>query len=366
MSKSIEQRREGNGPSGVADGAASVASTADGDGPVEHAATSPSTAMATSRRHRSRFARHTRPAAGGRPSRPASVSTVRCALPWSDSRRCPPLPRERPRRPTHLRGSPPPMDTGSPLDPRDAQEQGGTSGSPRGIVPGVVYEQASTNVQVDAKTFETLYRAAGPDLSRGSVFRISSSTSRFIKARPAPSPRGQPSMSTTSSSTSTSRWRSTSPDRPTGEAPAVEETGGTPLKPVGERPGEGAADRHPARDRRRRQRPTAPRRRSSRDLNLNHDLVGHLPLCDSCPGRRCASSRVLYDEELEAAAEAARGRGGRRRRRWRGTGEEAEAQSNRGASARGPSRRGALPTTHSPTDRDHRLPLRIASLRDQA
>jgi len=77
------------------------------------------------------------------------------------------------------------MDLELTLDARGAQGKANKRLRRIGIVPGVVYGkgEASTNVQVDAKTFETLYRAAG----RTSVvnFRLpgsSRSTSGFIKS----------------------------------------------------------------------------------------------------------------------------------------------------------------------------------------
>lgn len=77
------------------------------------------------------------------------------------------------------------MDLELTLDPREAQGKANKRLRRAGIVPGVVYGKGedSTNVQVDAKTFETLYRAAG----RTSVvkFRLpgsNRSTSGFIKS----------------------------------------------------------------------------------------------------------------------------------------------------------------------------------------
>ena len=77
------------------------------------------------------------------------------------------------------------MDLELTLDAREAQGKANKRLRREGIVPGVVYGkgEGSTNVQVDAKTFETLYRAAG----RTSVvkFRLpgaSRATSGFIKS----------------------------------------------------------------------------------------------------------------------------------------------------------------------------------------
>lgn len=77
------------------------------------------------------------------------------------------------------------MDLELTLDAREAQGKANKRLRREGMVPGVVYGkgEGSTNVQVDAKTFETLYRAAG----RTSVvkFRLpgaSRATSGFIKS----------------------------------------------------------------------------------------------------------------------------------------------------------------------------------------
>ena len=77
------------------------------------------------------------------------------------------------------------MDLELTLDAREAQGKANKRLRSEGLVPGVVYGKGedSTNVQVEAKTFETLYRAAG----RTSVvkFRLpggSRATSGFIKS----------------------------------------------------------------------------------------------------------------------------------------------------------------------------------------
>ena len=77
------------------------------------------------------------------------------------------------------------MDLELNLDAREAQGKANKRLGREGIVPGVVYGkgEGSTNVQVDAKTFETLYRAAG----KTSVvkFRLPGAgraTSGFIKS----------------------------------------------------------------------------------------------------------------------------------------------------------------------------------------
>ena len=77
------------------------------------------------------------------------------------------------------------MDLELTLDAREAHGKANTRLRRQGIVPGVVFGrgQQSTPVQVDAKTFETLYRAAG----RTSVVRLrlpgqSRPTSGIIKS----------------------------------------------------------------------------------------------------------------------------------------------------------------------------------------
>ena len=77
------------------------------------------------------------------------------------------------------------MDLELTLDARDAQGKANKRLRRAGIVPGVVYGkgETSTNVQVDVKTFETLFRSAG----RTSVvkFRLpgaSRATSGFIRS----------------------------------------------------------------------------------------------------------------------------------------------------------------------------------------
>ncbi len=77
------------------------------------------------------------------------------------------------------------MDLELTLDAREAQGKANKRLRRAGLVPGVVYGKGedSTNVQVEAKTFETLYRAAG----RTSVvkFRLpggARATSGFIKS----------------------------------------------------------------------------------------------------------------------------------------------------------------------------------------
>jgi large subunit ribosomal protein L25 len=87
--------------------------------------------------------------------------------------------------PDHTERTPAPMDLELTLDARDSLGKANKRLRRAGIVPGVVYGkgQDSVPVQVDSKTFETLYRAAG----RTSVvkFRLPGAgraTSGFIKS----------------------------------------------------------------------------------------------------------------------------------------------------------------------------------------
>jgi len=124
------------------------------------------------------------------------------------------------------------MDLELTLDAREAQGKANKRLRRIGIVPGVVYGkgEASTNVQVDAKTFETLYRAAG----RTSVvnFRLpgsSRSTSGFIKSVQRHPLSGQPLHVDYLLVNLNVEMEVDVPLVFTGEAPAVEETGGTLL-----------------------------------------------------------------------------------------------------------------------------------------
>jgi len=124
------------------------------------------------------------------------------------------------------------MDLELTLDAREAQGKANKRLRRAGIVPGVVYGkgEASTNVQVDAKTFETLYRAAG----RTSVvnFRLpgaSRSTSGFIKSVQRHPLSGQPLHVDYLLVNLNVEMEVDVPLVFTGEAPAVEETGGTLL-----------------------------------------------------------------------------------------------------------------------------------------
>ena len=125
------------------------------------------------------------------------------------------------------------MDLELNLDAREAQGKANKRLRRVGIVPGVVYGRGedSTNVQVDAKVFETLYRAAG----RTSVVKLhlpgaKGTTSGFIKSVQRHPLSGQAiHVDYLLVNLTASRWRSTCRSCFTGEAPAVEETGGTLL-----------------------------------------------------------------------------------------------------------------------------------------
>jgi large subunit ribosomal protein L25 len=124
------------------------------------------------------------------------------------------------------------MDLELTLDAREAQGKANKRLRREGIVPGVVYGkgEGSTNVQVDAKTFETLYRAAG----KTSVvkFRLpgaSRSTSGFIKSVQRHPLSGSAIHVDYYLVNLNVEMEVDVPLVFTGEAPAVEETGGTLL-----------------------------------------------------------------------------------------------------------------------------------------
>ena len=101
-----------------------------------------------------------------------------------------------------------------------------------GLVPGVVYgkDEPSTNVQVDAKTFETLYRAAG----RTSVVKLhlpgsKKTSSAFIKSVQRHPLSGQPLHVDYLVVNLNVEMEVDVPLTFTGEAPAVELSGGTLL-----------------------------------------------------------------------------------------------------------------------------------------
>ena len=124
------------------------------------------------------------------------------------------------------------MDLELTLDAREAQGKANKRLRREGIVPGVVYGkgEGSTNVQVDAKTFETLYRAAG----KTSVvkFRLpgaSRATSGFIKSVQRHPLSGSAIHVDYFLVNLNVEMEVDVPLVFTGEAPAVEETGGTLL-----------------------------------------------------------------------------------------------------------------------------------------
>jgi large subunit ribosomal protein L25 len=124
------------------------------------------------------------------------------------------------------------MDLELTLDAREAQGKANKRLRRTGIVPGVVYGrgEASTNVQVDGKVFETLYRAAG----RTSVVTLhlpgaKGTTSGFIKSVQRHPLSGQAIHVDYLLVNLNVEMEVDVPLVFTGEAPAVEETGGTLL-----------------------------------------------------------------------------------------------------------------------------------------
>ena len=124
------------------------------------------------------------------------------------------------------------MDLELTLDAREAQGKANKRLRRDGIVPGVVYGkgEGSTNVQVNAKTFETLYRSAG----RTSVvkFRLpgaSRATSGFIKSVQRHPLTGRAIHVDYYLVNLNVEMEVDVPLVFTGEAPAVEATGGTLL-----------------------------------------------------------------------------------------------------------------------------------------
>jgi large subunit ribosomal protein L25 len=124
------------------------------------------------------------------------------------------------------------MDLELTLDAREAQGKANKRLRRAGLVPGVVYGkgQDSTPVQVDAKTFDTLYRAAG----RTSVvkFRLpgsSRATSGVIKDVQRHPLTGRPLHVDYFLVNLKQEMEVDVPLTFSGEAPAVEETGGTLL-----------------------------------------------------------------------------------------------------------------------------------------
>jgi large subunit ribosomal protein L25 len=127
------------------------------------------------------------------------------------------------------------MDLELTLDPRETQGKANKRLRRSGIVPGVVYGkgEGSTNVQVEAKTFEVLYRAAG----KTSVvkFRLPGdrqTTSGFIKSVQRHPLSGQALHVDYYLVNLNVEMEVDVPLVFTGIAPAVEETGGTLLHNV--------------------------------------------------------------------------------------------------------------------------------------
>ena len=124
------------------------------------------------------------------------------------------------------------MDLELTLDPRETQGKANKRLRRSGFVPGVVYGkgEGSTNVQVEAKTFEVLYRAAG----KTSVvkFRLPGdrqATSGFIKSVQRHPLSGQALHVDYYLVNLNVEMEVDVPLVFTGIAPAVEETGGTLL-----------------------------------------------------------------------------------------------------------------------------------------
>jgi len=122
------------------------------------------------------------------------------------------------------------MDLELRLDARDAHGKANKRLRRAGIVPGVVYGtgEPSTNVQVDAKTFETLYKAAG----RTSVIKFSlpghaRASSGFIKSVQRHPLSGEAMHVDYLLVNLKQEMEVDVPLVFVGEAPAVEETGGT-------------------------------------------------------------------------------------------------------------------------------------------
>jgi large subunit ribosomal protein L25 len=124
------------------------------------------------------------------------------------------------------------MDLELTLDPREAQGKANKRLRRSGMVPGVVYGkgEGSTNVQVEAKTFETLYRAAGKtSVVKFHVPGDRGATSGFIKGVQRHPLSGQAIHVDYYLVNLDVEMEVDVPLVFTGEAPAVEETGGTLL-----------------------------------------------------------------------------------------------------------------------------------------
>ncbi|MEO6578075.1 MAG: 50S ribosomal protein L25 [Candidatus Limnocylindria bacterium] len=127
------------------------------------------------------------------------------------------------------------MDLELTLDAREAQGKANKRLRRDGLVPGVVYGKGedSTNVQVEVKTFETLYRAAGKtSVVKFKLPGANRSTSGFIKGVQRHPVSGQPLHVDYYLVNLKVEMEVDIPLVFTGEAPAVEETGGTLLHNV--------------------------------------------------------------------------------------------------------------------------------------
>ena len=213
------------------------------------------------------------------------------------------------------------MDLELTLDPREAHGKANKRLRRAGIVPGVVFGKGeeSTPVQVDAKVFETLYRQAG----RTSVVNMhlpgkSAITSGIIKSVQRNPLSGSAIHVDFFLVNLTQEMEIDVPLVFTGEAPAVEETGGTLLHNLSslhvkalpnDIPHEITVDVSVLR--------TLDVAIHVRDLSLNRDLVTVLTDGDTLvstvvPPRaeEPEPEPELTEEELEAAAAAAEGEEG--------------------------------------------------------
>ena len=206
------------------------------------------------------------------------------------------------------------MDLELTLDARAAHGKANKRLRREGIVPGIVFGKGeeSTPVQVDAKTFETLYRSAG----RTSVVKFllpghSRATSGIIKSVQRHPLSGNPVHVDFFIVNLKQEMENDIPLIFTGEAPAVEATGGTLLHNLSsihvkalptDMPHEITVDVSVLH--------SLDVAIHVRDLNLNRDLVQVLTDGDTLvatvvpPRIEEEPEPVLTEEELEAAAAA--------------------------------------------------------------
>jgi large subunit ribosomal protein L25 len=223
------------------------------------------------------------------------------------------------------------MDLELTLDPREAHGKANKRLRRAGVVPGIVFGKGeeSTPVQVDAKVFETLYRQAG----RTSVVNMhlpgkSGTTSGIIKSVQRNPLSGNAIHVDFFLVNLTQEMEIDVPLVFTGEAPAVEETGGTLLHNLSsvhvkalpnDIPHEIVVDVSVLH--------SLDVAIHVRDLNFNRDLVHVLTDGDTLvstvvpPRIEEEPEPVLTEEELEAIAAA--------------EGEEGEAAEGEGAPAEG-------------------------------